>query len=129
MNYILYKDSGEIIGNYSGMHPEIQEGMYVEGEVETLDDKYYISDIHNPIITNKQASPIKISSISLAVDDLTYLTDIPPGSIINISGEGVNIREDLLTTKEDISFDLPGEYTVSIAAFPYLEYKVTINVT
>lgn len=130
---IFNKESGEIIriGNCpNGMEDSqilnITEGLLI-GEV--CDASQYIPDTTNPIGTNKPNSPVKISSSSLVVDELTYLTNIPNGSTISIFGEGVGIREELTVSEEDISFDFPGEYLLTIEAFPYLEYKVTINVT
>jgi hypothetical protein len=116
MNYILYKDSGEIIGNYSGLHPEIQEGMHIEGEGDAS-----VEYIKKGILTKREGMGILVSGL--------IVTGVPSGTKVIVRLIEGGYMEFLINDGEiDLTGSSVGTYKVTLECFPYMPEELEITV-
>ena len=129
-NFIIYDGIGKIIrtGSCPASMVDVQAG---DGEYVTIGSASDITQyIYNGNITNKPASTTIIDKVFCLADGIDFITlsSIPDNATILISGQGVNINQSI-GNSDTITFDLAGEYNISIKSFPSLDYEVIINAT
>ena len=128
----MISDVGEILqtGTIHETDFGLLSGNIIEGKAYDI-NKQYIPDPLNPVFTDKVTNPIHLDKISVIADgvDVITLSNVPEGTEIDITGNGVNALETLQSPSDTLTFDTAGTYTLSIYKFPYLSWVRIINVT
>lgn len=134
-HFTVFDNTGKLIR--TGFCPDFMinaqasaQGENVINQAAVLDTQY-IADINNPVLTDRPANPATIDKTTVAGDgiDVVVFSNLPDSAEMTVKATGVNIKHSPAGSSESVDFDLPGSYTVSVHAFPYLDYEVTINAT
>jgi hypothetical protein len=127
-NYVVHDQNGMIVR--TGSAPEgmisIQAGTG-EYAIEAAGDdltQYVVGGA----VTDKPAMPVSIDKTTVSADgiDLATISGIPVGALCRVASIAEAVVNDGTI---ELTFDNPGDYEITIIAFPYLDYTVTINAT
>ena len=124
---IYEKDTGRILRHVWGSSLVIASPINdaeTEDSVEGIPRLEYDYVIDN-IITPRPAQQTTLSNAPVIANgiDSTAIQQLPIPCTVSMNGEVYEVTDGLL----ELSFDTPGEYQVTVTAFPYLDKTFTIE--
>jgi len=126
--WAIYSSDGRIARVYSG--PEFEALLQPGTNEKVVQLPDHLNDatayIEDDLVVEKQPFPFQIDKPQILADgnDTVTISNVPVGTMI-IWHDG---QEDVVNDGQvQLSTDLPGTYTLTFDAVPYLEQEVTIE--
>ena len=133
--FTIYDADGRILR--SGTAPatmldiQAQVGEFILKEIPADDSLQYIPDTNTPVVTEKPISVVTIDKTTLTADGVDFITvsNLPVDSRISVEStvNEVYLDEPLDSPTDYLTVDAPGDYNITIYAFPYLPFTATIT--
>lgn len=129
-DWTLFDKQGRILMSVKYSEMNYNDSTYNQGRnvIEGTSDPYldYV-DIGNKTIKKRPKMSLTIDKTSILANgsDAVTIKGIPDNAIARVGTHEVTITDGTLT----FTTDMPGEYTICLECFPYLEEEVTINAT
>ena len=132
-SFAIYKASGEITKIFKGaasegalqVNPGDDEVGHLPSVFGQTDDKNYV-DVENLIIMEKQPFPFTTSSTQITADGINeaIISGIPAGTTVTWPDSQ---SDEVTDGVVEFAVDLPGNYTLTFTAIPYLDQEVVIE--
>lgn len=126
--FVVYSASGQIlragICAADDMALQARPGEFiVEGRADDIRDC-----VVDGVVTPRAVMPVQFDNATVPADGVSAVafTGVPVGADVRVTGPA----QDAFTAADDVlelTFDLPGAYTVRVAKFPYRDFEVIIN--
>jgi len=97
------------------------------GQVDPVHQYIDVTDPANPVVADKQPLPYTVDKTTVVADgvDIVTISGLPDSAEVEVSGAVATPTAGVV----ELTFASPGDYTVQMRAFPYLDAEVTIHAT